>query len=158
MKVQEMAQLPPGTKLMYERRPFRDSEEVEFIGPYTESLGKGAYAERALVRLADGREGIVAAGHIRLVDDYALSPSMEKALRNAARDNYAGIFECTRQTEDALVLRGLARLVYGSAEVSSYRHTGVYGRTTTIYDARLGIEFTDLGREVAARLIEGGGP
>lgn len=78
-----------------------------------------------------------------------LSPAMEQALRNGARDDFAGIFECSRSTERALIQRGLAEAVIGTASRRNY--AGLYKQT--VYNAYLGIRFTPEGREVAACLI-----
>lgn len=81
-----------------------------------------------------------------------LSPAMKNALLNGAQGNFAGCFETGRHTERALIARGLANPVYG---ITTRRNP--YSRfAQTVYDAYLGIEFTDKGREVAAQLLAEG--
>ncbi|MEV8636821.1 hypothetical protein AB0395_34785 [Streptosporangium sp. NPDC051023] len=89
----------------------------------------------------------------QIVQEHDLSPAMVQALLNGAENNFAGAFDAGRHTEGALERRGLAEALFGTAERPAYRRTGVYGSTTTVYDAYLGICWTDKGRKVAALLL-----
>ncbi|GIH95322.1 hypothetical protein ACFFMN_23455 [Planobispora siamensis] len=82
-----------------------------------------------------------------------LSDAMRRALTGAAP--CGTIREATRATERALIRRGLADAHIGIAERPA-RYTGIYGRTTTVYDAYLGACLTPAGRAAAQRLTQEG--
>lgn len=135
MTVDELKRLTLGTKLIWERT----GETVVFICAYTEPLGKGAYATRAYVKFPDGREGLVAAGHVRDPENPDLTPAQIELLLWC---QLAGAAWPKRGTlpasADRLIQLGL--LSRGGSGIN-----GVYG-------GRL----TPLGEQVAARLIEKG--
>lgn len=140
MKIDKLQALVRGTKLIWERT----GGEYEFIGPYTEELGAGAYATRVYAKGPDGRECLLPAGELQNPEDPDLTPAQVGFLLHTYR-NGGTVYSAKGtqpRTAARLIKLGLATPGRGLDE---WRRE---------YLSPWGGELTELGKRVAARLAE----